>query len=115
MLTQEQIDKYNKEIAVFEGWTSTRSEAAGKIFPSIEYWKSPDGKVGYGYPNYQDWNSIMRIYQELCKKVNYQFCVIERDRVWSNGKINLPFQQALFYVVGKTCEEYNKNNLNSNT
>jgi len=113
-LTQEQIQHYNKEIAIFEGWISTKSEAAGKIFPSIEYWKSPNGNVSYFYPDYQNWDSIMKIYQKLCQKVNHQFCVIEGDRIWSDGKIDLSFQQALFYVVGKTCEQYNKNNLNLN-
>ena len=93
-LTQEQTDKYNREIADFCHSVHNMS------FDT-------------------DWTLLMEAYQELCKKVNYQFCVIERDRVWSDGRINLPFQQALFYVVGKTCEEYNKqqneNNIKANS
>lgn len=90
MLTQEQIEKYNREIAYF-------------------------CKSVHNMSFDTDWELLMTAYQKLCQKINHQFCIIERDRVWSNGKINLPFQQAFFYVVGKTCEEYNKNNLNSNT
>lgn len=81
-LTQEQVDKYNKEIAVFMGITASKP--------------------------YLDWSWLMTAYVKLCNTLPHNFCDIQKNRVYSNGYIDLPFQQAVFYVVGKTCEEYNK-------
>ena len=107
-LTQEQIDRYNREIAIFMGWISSKSEPAGVIFPSIEYWKNPvNGYVGYSHPTYFDWGSLMNIYEKLCEVLPFNFIDIQRDKVYANGYVDLPFQQAVFYVVGETCEGYN--------
>jgi len=47
-----QVVEGNKLIAQFMGWTSHRSEDAGILGGSIEYWKNPDtGHVGYSHPN----------------------------------------------------------------
>jgi len=84
-LNQELIDKYNREIATF-------------------------CKSVHNMSFDTDWQLLMEAYVELCRVLPHNFCDIQKDRVYFNGYINLPLQQALFYVVGKTCEEYNKNN-----
>jgi hypothetical protein len=82
-LTQEQIERYNKEIAHF-------------------------CKSVHNMSFDTDWQLLMEAYCELCKVLPFNFIDIQRDHVYANGYIDLPFQQAIFFVVGENCEKYNK-------
>ena len=60
----------NKLIAIFMGWTSSKSSDAGILGGSIEYWRNPnDGHVGYSHPNRynSDWNELMSVLGKIEK------------------------------------------------
>ena len=82
-LTQQQIEKYNREIATF-------------------------CKSVHNMSFDTDWQWLMIAYVKLCEVLPFNFIDIQKDKVYANGYVNFPFQQAVFYVVGETCEKYNK-------
>lgn len=120
-LTQEQIDKYNKEIAFFLGLTKTDGytlhpdgsenryyEFTGDMRDLLSsYYIFQEDNFRYYLEFDTNWQWLMTAYVTLCRILPHNFCDIQKDKVYANGYIDLPLQQALFYVVGKTCEEYN--------
>lgn len=122
-LTQKQIDRYNREIAFFLGLSKIDiytlhpdgSENRYYEFPKEMresfscYYVFHESNFPYYLEFDTNWQWLMTAYCKLCEVLPHNFCDIQKDKVYANGYIDLPLQQALFYVVGRACEEYNNN------
>jgi len=121
-LTQKQIKKYNREIAFFLGLQETSgytlhpdgSEDRYYTFPEKTdelidcYFLFRESQFDYYLKFNTNWQWLMTAYCKLCEVLPFNFIDIQRDKVYANGYVDLPLQQAIFLVVGETCEKYNK-------
>lgn len=121
-LTQEQINKYNREIAFFLGLVKTYGYTLYPNGSENRYYEFPQGireliscydifqesNFSYYLEFNTNWQWLMIAYVKLCEVLPFNFIDIQKDKVYANGYVNFPFQQAVFYVVGETCEKYNK-------
>lgn len=116
-LTQEQVQRFSKEMLKFLkiyskknllGWSAYYP--SGKPVMKWQGLKTEDDlwkEVISVFKFHEDWSSLMTVYEKLCKVLPHNFCDIQKDKVYANGYIDLPLKLAIFYVVGRTCEEYN--------